>query len=640
MKDDFWGLEEKILGDSKTRHLDRDFEEAYDGNGFELEEKKSSKNVWWYFIFIIIMFLGIFSRAFALQIVSGKHYRYLAEGNRIRQKSIDAPRGLIYDSKGIILTENKPQFIVTLIPQDVPEDKNEKVDIATKIALELDIDKNDILSKFDNYKASFDPVILAENIDREHAIVLKEKFGSINCISIDEKLNRQYVSDAALSHVLGYIGKVNDGELKNNSNYSLTDYIGKIGLEAEYEDILKGQKGQKQIEVDAKGDIVSILAEKEPTAGNSINLSIDYNLQKKMYEVLQNYIGQSGARAAVGIAMNPQTGEILSSVSLPSYDNNIFTIKSKEEFANSYNQLINDKATPLINRVIGGIYPPGSTIKPLVASAGLSEGTITPQTSINDPGEILVPNQYDENVVYRFPDWKPGGHGLVNVYKAIAESCDIFFYSVGGGWDKITGLGQKRLEDYFHLFGLGAKTGVDLPSEGEGLVPNPQWKKKVKGEDWYQGDTYHESIGQGDLLVTPLQLVNYISTIANGGNLMTPHYVSKIVDVKGKTIKDQSKQIKKKQIISQNVVDVVREGMRQTVTSGTARSLSTMSVPIAGKTGTAQFENNTSLHSWFVSFAPFDNPKIAMAILFEGGGEGHEVALPATKDILSFYFGK
>jgi len=456
-------------------------------------------------------------------------------------------------------------------------------------------------------------------------------------LEIQEKLNREYARDYGVAHILGYIGKINDAELSENNEYQLSDYLGKAGLELSYENYLKGEKGQERVEVDAQGKVVSVLAKKESNTGNSVVLGMDLNFQKKVYEIMQKYKTESNSRAAAAVTINPQTGEILSSVSLPSYDNNIFTIASKEEFNHAYNNLIQNESKPMINRVIAGLYPPGSTIKPLVASAGLAEGTITPQTTINAPEAILIPNKYNPDIVYRFPDWKKGGHGYVNVYSAVAQSCDVYFYAVGGGWDKIQGLGVEKLKDYFKKYNLGSQTGVDIPGEGSGLVPTPEWKKKVKKEDWYQGDTYHISIGQGNLLVTPLQLVNYIAAVANGGNLMRPHYVSKITDVKGKTIKDQTKNVKKENIISANVIDVVRQAMRQTVTSGTGKSLNNLKVAVAGKTGTAQFENNTSLHSWFVSFAPYDNPQLATVVLFEGGGEGNEVAVPATREILEYY---
>lgn len=628
-----------MLGDDKVRKVDRDFDEGITTDDFEYE-KNSRKKVFYFYLILAIAIIALFSKAFVLQIVQGKYYRGLAEGNRVRIKQVDSARGLVYDNSGKSLVENKPQFVLTLYSQDLPKNKQEREKIAEKISGPIEISRNDLMSKMKAYQNMFDPLILKDNIDHNTAIVLQEKISNYPCLQIEEKINRQYISDSALAPILGYIGKISDEELKQQPVYKISDYLGKTGLELNYEKTLKGIKGQQSVEVDASGKVARVLEEIDPKVGNSLVLGLNYDLQKKTYEILNKYKDSSKSRAAVAITMNPQTGEILSMVSLPSYDNNIFTLKSGDEFQSAYEALLNDPSTPLLDRAINGIYPPGSTIKPTVAAAALSEGTITPETTLFAPEKIEVKHEYDPNITYTFVDWKPGGHGVVNVYSAISQSCDVFFYSVGGGWQDIKGLGIKKINRYFELFGLGAKTGVDLPAENIGLVPDPKWKEKVKKEAWYLGDTYHVSIGQGDLLVTPLQLVNSIATIANGGNLMTPHFVDKITNVKGKVIKDQTRQVKKESIISKAVADVVRNGMRQTVTSGTARSLANMGIEVAGKTGTAQFENNESEHSWFTSFAPFNDPKIATVVLFEGGGEGYEVALPATREILEYYFRK
>ncbi|MBM2820343.1 MAG: penicillin-binding protein 2, penicillin-binding protein 2, partial [Candidatus Berkelbacteria bacterium] len=289
---------------------------------------------------------------------------------------------------------------------------------------------------------------------------------------------------------------------------------------------------------------------------------------------------------------------------------------------------LDDPSKPLFNRAISGTYPSGSIIKPVIAAAGLEDGTITASTTINDPGEIKVGN-------YTYPDWK--SHGLVDVRKALAESCNVFFYSVAGGWDKIKGLGITKLDNYLKQFGFGEQTGIDIPGEARGIVPDPVWKEKVKKEMWYLGDTYHLGIGQGDFLITPLQMVNAVSAIANGGQLMKPQLVAKITDQDGNTIYETPKEIIRQGFINNDNVQIVREGMRQAVTTGSAQQLNDLPEMVAAKTGTAQFGNEDKTHAWMVSFAPYHNPEIAIIVLIEGGGEGYATAGPVTKQILNWY---
>ncbi|MBE3141656.1 MAG: penicillin-binding protein 2, partial [Thermoplasmata archaeon] len=325
---------------------------------------------------------------------------------------------------------------------------------------------------------------------------------------------------------------------------------------------------------------------------------------------------------------------ILGLVSLPAYDDNLFARGIQKE---EYDQLLKDPYKPLFNRVISALYEPGSTIKPLVAAGALQDGVITAKTTISDPGVISIQNQYNPAITYNFPDWKPGGHGMVNVYKAIEQSCDIFFYAVGGGWQNIKGLGVDRLNKWYAKFGMGQKTGIDIPGEQDGFIPTPEWKEKTKKESWYQGDTYHISIGQGDLTVTPLQLLNYTAAMANGGTFYKPHLVSKIQTADGQMVKTIAPEVIAKDVVSGENLAVSREGMRLVASAGTGRLLSDLPVPSAGKTGTAQNPHGEP-HSWFISFAPYDNPQIAIVVMVENAGEGHEYALPVTKEILNYYF--
>jgi len=639
--DFFDRFSQNILGDSKKRVVNKDFEEvAFSEDEPLLVDEKAKRNFLPLYILALIVFIFLISKLWILQVVQGAHYRYLSEGNRIRIKEIPASRGVIYTSDGLQLVSNAPSFLLEIIPQDLPANKDKREEILKKVSEIVSIPYPDLVAKTREIEA--EPTILKQNIERSEALILKEKLADIPGFVVEESATRKYLSDSAFSHLLGYVGKINKEEYQQlkDAGYTMADLVGKTGLEGFYENILKGQNGKKQVEVDATGKVTRILAQSAPISGNNLVLSIDSGLQKKMAEVLGNALTQAKSPGGSAVAINPQTGAILGMVSLPSYDNNIFTKQTPDDFQKQYQQLINDPKKPLYNRAIAGIYPPGSTIKMLVAAAGLQEKIISVNTWLNAPEAILIPNKYDPSVVYRFPDWKPGGHGNVNVISAIAKSCDVFFYAVGGGYQNIKGLGIDKLYQYFKKFGLGEKTGIDLPGENAGLAPNPDWKQSAKKEPWFFGDTYHVSIGQGDLLVTPIQLVNYIAAIANGGTLLQPHLVWKIQDGEGNVIKEFGRAVKAENLVDKANVEIVRQGMKAAVDSGTARILANLPVAAAGKTGTAQFDNNNQAHAWFAAFAPYDNPQIALVVLVEGGGEGYKVAGPVADEILQYYFSK
>jgi len=435
---------------------------------------------------------------------------------------------------------------------------------------------------------------------------------------------------------LGYIGKISKYEFEqlDYSDLSYTDYVGKAGLEKTYDQELRGTKSRKQIEVDSVGRIKRVLAEKDAQVGNSLELSIDYSLQRKLTASVRRMLGTKGLHKGVAVASDPRTGEILAMVSLPDYDDNIF---SSPNVGKEYSKLLNDENRPLFNRAVSGLYPSGSVIKPIVAAAALQEKVVTVNTWINCKGEILVKNQYNPDIVYRFKDWAT--HGPTNVIKALAESCNVFFYHIGGGFDHIKGLGYEKLASYFDKFGLGHKTGIDLPLEEGGLVPSPEWKELTKGEAWYQGDTYHLSIGQGDLLVSPLQVNNYISAIVNHGNLLQPLLVKKVISAKGKTIKQNKRTIIKKNIVSKSVANIVKRGMRAAIQNGTSTPLQALPVSAGAKTGTAQNSKGEGKeHSWFTAFAPYDNPRIVITVMIENGGEGYNSALPIALEGLQYFF--
>lgn len=608
----------------------------------DMPEEEGRQNVsynYLYFFCFLIFFLLIV-KIIDLQLLRGDYFYNLAKGNRIRSQIIRAPRGIILDRNGVPLVKNIANFQVIVELFDFPKDEKQRQELINSLSSDLKISAEEIAKNIISENSGFlNPKILKENLDQETAIKLKLKYKNFPSIIIDAVPTREYL-DPNMSHVLGYLGRIGEETYeKNRDIYDINDYIGKSGLEASYEEVLKGRNGKRMVEVDANGRVVRALGsedQSEPRIGNNIITSLDTGLQTEMVGALKSAMDTSGSKAGSVIAINPQNGNILGMVSLPSFDNNLFTKGIKEE---EYKALIQNPLKPMFNRSISGTYPPGSIVKPFIALAALEEKVITRSTTISDGGSLVVKNMYNPEIEYVFRDWKPQGHGQVNVIKAIAESCDVFFYYVGGGFQNFKGLGASRLEKYMRMFGLGSILGVDLPNEASGLVPNEEWKKKVKNETWYTADNYHLAIGQGDLLTTPLQAANWTSVIANRGIMYKPLIAHKIIDNEGKIIKDFQSEIIKKDFVSPVNMEIVREGMRTTVTNGTARLMQSLPYAVAAKTGTAQYgPNNSKEHAWFIAFAPYDNPEIALVVLVEGGGQGSTTAGPVAKRILEYYF--
>jgi penicillin-binding protein 2 len=372
---------------------------------------------------------------------------------------------------------------------------------------------------------------------------------------------------------------------------------------------LRGVSGIKQIEVDAFGKEKKTISESPVENGHSLVLSIDNAVQARLEMIVNKYLEKGGFKRASAIVMDPNNGEIIAMISLPSYDNNVFARGiSKDE----YQALLTNPDRPLYSRAISGEFPSGSTVKPVMVAAGLDSGIITDQTSFLSNGGLRISQWY-------FPDWKFGGHGQTNARKAIAESVNTYFYYLGGGYQDFQGLGIDRMMNYFKMFGLGNQTGIYLPNEASGFLPSKEWKEEVKNEKWYIGDTYHVAIGQGDLLATPLQVANYTAFFANGGKFYRPHLLKSILTPEGKDLGTNENYLVKEAVIKSADVEVVREGMRQGVTAGSSIRLNTLPVEAAGKTGTAQWSSKKAPHAWFTGFAPYDKPEIVVTILVEEG---------------------
>lgn len=592
--------------------------------------------------FLIFGLIGILLiQTFKLQIIDRKKFLALAEDNRIREVAKAADRGVIYDRGGNILAKNSAIFDLVAVAPEISKDESRLAALAREIALIAGKDEAEILGVLRKARENaFRSELILENINAAQAIAFeinKEKFPGIE---VRNNAARIYSDAEYFSQIIGYTGRVSISDLKSEERYEPSDFIGKTGLEYFYEKEMRGVKGVEKAEVNTQGRVISIIDKKNAEAGKNIILSIDGALQKKLQDALIGEIKKiyglkhkNGGAAAV--ALDPRTGKILAMVSLPTYDNNIFVNPGAKDDRGA---ILTDPASPMLNRAISGTYPPGSTIKPIMAAAALSEGIVNEKTVINDEGAITV--VYRGTVTY-FRGWNLAGLGPMNIISAIAKSSDIYFYTAGGGYGNFIGLGVDKIGKYFKKFNLGEKLGIDLPGETGGLVPGKEWKKTEFGEDWNLGNTYHLSIGQGYLLATPLQVALWTSVFANGGALYVPEIVDKITNGETNNIEQEiPPKVIDNNLADKKYIDIVRRGMREAVLNGTAGSLKEVSVPVAGKTGTAQYttKEGEKTHSWFTSFAPFDNPEIVLTILIEGGGEGSSTAVPVAKDVLDWYF--
>lgn len=416
-------------------------------------------------------------------------------------------------------------------------------------------------------------------------------------------LTRGYIKDSGFAHILGYVGY----PAKDKSgNYWQSELVGKDGVEKVYNDVLKGVNGTQIMETNAKGEVQSTNTIDPPKDGENLTLSIDAGIQAELYRSIELLANQGNFKGGAAVMMDVHTGEVLALTNYPEYSSEVMSLGTDKEKINEY---LTGKDKVLLNRAVSGLYTPGSIVKPFLAIGALAEGVITPNKVIYTTGSISIPNPYNKNEKTIFRDWK--NHGPVDMRKAIADSSDVYFYEISGGFQDQKGMGIANIEKYSRLFGIGEKTGINLFGEKSGTIPNPEWKKKMfNGDIWRVGDTYHTSIGQYGYQVTPLEMVRATAAIANGGVLLTPHLLA------GESSQDDSRKID----LPEEYFQVVKEGMRQAVTSGTASSISSPLVKIAAKTGTAQVGiSKQYVNTWVIGFFPYDNPKYAFTLLMENG---------------------
>lgn len=564
--------------------------------------------------FLLFVLLG---RGFYLQIMHGGLYRTQADENRVTLQTIPAPRGIFYDANNKQLVENISSTDLVLDPLNLPQIEDESYLLENLPSIVPGLTPEDIKDALSKVRSSKRPVLLAKALDHDIVLNIEQAGGSIRGVMLVSSLVRKYLLSENLAHVLGYTSPVTAEELAKHDELLPTDTTGKLGLEQMYDERLRGEHGTAYVEVNASGKPQVNLGKQDPVAGSDLHLTIDADLQEYIYQLFYdlNEKDKEHKTAGAAVVIDPQSGAIKALVSYPSFDPNVF---SQPALRKQATQLFSDPLKPLFNRTVDGTYPSGSIIKPFLAAGGLQDGIITANSTVLSTGGITIGP-------WHFYDWQAGGHGTTDVKKAIAESVNTFFYLLAGGDETHTGLGPEKINHYLREFGWANPTGIDLPTEASGFLPTPAWKEATFHERWYIGDTYHLGIGQGNVLVTPIQVASATAALANGTYWYTPHLLQ-TDDIQKKTLS-----------VSQKNIQTVREGMREAVTDGSARSLSALSIPLAGKTGTAQIGGSEDTHAWFTSFGPYDKPELVVTVLLEKGGAGDVDAVPLAHDIWQWH---
>ncbi len=720
---------------------------------------------------VIAVFLVFSIRLYELQVVRSDEYRLYADDNRLNERLLAAPRGAIFDRYGVPLAVNVPAYNVTVVPAAVPSSVDAALAVYNRLSALVGVPPTAALAAGRGVRsieeivdegariAPFRPVVVATDVDLSAAMQILEERISLPGVDIEPIGVRQYPTGALTTQVVGYMGPIPEAEaaaLRELGYNPAFDRIGYAGVEFFLEDILSGERGRELREVDVAGEVIKVIGQVPPTPGQNVRLTLDTKLQEAAETALRNRIalvnaaeGRLRTQSGVVIAMNPQNGEVLALVSWPTYDNSRFARSIDYEY---YLTMLNDSQKPLINHAISSLYPPGSVWKLITAAGVLEEKVIAPQTTLSDPGRLVLPNRYAPNDIaaaQTFVCWNRNGHGLVDMLAGIAQSCDVYFYQVGGGNPEISpnvlrpnGLGPIDLFRYATAFGIGSELGIELPGEQAGRMPDPDWKRRVYGENWSTGDTYNAAFGQGYVTTTPLQLIASTAAIANGGVLYQPTLVNSLLDAEGNVVQvfephvlrhvnidnlDPAEPIRllllEDMIMKgpsslaclceptsdyynplrcdpqnySNTVDIdpdpfvqdmrqytvyipynynfngrvcsplrfnsrytppfvsnenillVEQGMRATVTVGTAQSANLPYINVAGKTGTAEYcdeiawplglcvPGNWPAHAWFTAYAPYENPEIIIIAFVYNGGEGSLVALPIVVETLEAY---
>ncbi|MBM4132226.1 MAG: penicillin-binding protein 2 [Nitrospira sp.] len=562
-------------------------------------------------------------RLWDLQVRDGAYYRDLSENNRTRTVILEPARGLIYDRRGVLLANNVPSFGLYVTLEDV---KDRKALIQGLVGL-IGLDETVLKKKISERGSKLLPRKLKDGLSLREAALIESHRLDLPGVMIQADSQRNYPNGPVLAHVLGYVGQVSAEQLEKSQSQELHQgsMVGQYGVEKAYDRFLRGRAGQKVIEVDALGHEKRTVSVDKPAAGDDLYLSIDLRLQRLAEELL-------GEEAGAIVALDPTNGAVLALASRPSFDPNVL---SRELTAKQWDAIVQDDSHPLTNRATQGQYPPGSTFKIVMATAALESHTITPSTKIRCVGGFPFGRR-----VYK--DWKAGGHGFMDVTQALVESCDVFFYTVGQR------MGIDMIADFADQFGLGQETGVELPSERTGIVPSTVWKAKAKGQPWLPGETISAAIGQGYVTVTPMQMAHLMATVANDGVSFRPRIVRAVMERASGLVHEIPTVPHGQLAVAPETLALIKEALAGVVTRGTATRARSALVSIAGKTGTAQtaalrtgpqedIPKRFRDHAWFVSYAPVDAPRIAVAVLVEHMGHGGSAAAPLAKQIIEAF---
>ncbi|MDH3948909.1 MAG: penicillin-binding protein 2 [Gammaproteobacteria bacterium] len=588
-------------------------------------------------IVTVLLLLVLLARLVYLQIIHQEHYSTLSEENRVNILPIPPSRGLIYDRNGIVLAQNLPSFSLRLVPEHIPDLQQTLTELRSLIAIsDEDIER---FHKYRKRKRRFEGIPLRFRLDDEEVARISVNQYRLPGVEIHAELTRHYPLGKLASHAVGYVGRINERELGklDASNYAATSYIGKVGVERAYEELLHGQVGYQQVESNAQGRILHVLKRTLPTPGKNLFLNLDVQLQR----VAEDAMGENSGAL---VALDPRNGAVLALVSTPTYDPNLFVNGLDRK---TFKELRDSPDRPLFNRALRGQYPPGSTIKPFLGLAGLELDEIRQADSLNCPGWYMQPGD-----PRRYRDWKKHGHAKTDLTKAIVESCDVYFY------DLSLALGIDRMHEYLSTFGLGQRTGIDVRGELGGILPSREWKLRTYRTVWYPGETLIAGIGQGFMLTTPLQLANITATLSMYGRRTQPSMISAIQDPADKEHQQISpKPLEPVPVAQLNHWESIVNAMQLVVNSphGTAHRISyRLPYSIAGKTGTAQVfgikedeeykEEEVSKklrdHALFIGFAPVEDPQIAVAIIVENGGHGGSAAAPVVRKVMDQYLVK
>lgn len=581
-----------------------------------------------------LLCLVLFARLIYLQVIAHEHYRTLSEDNRVKLQPLPPNRGLIYDRNGILLAENLPSYRLEITPEQI-DDMQATLDALAKIVQIRDIDRTRF-EQLRTRKPRFESIPLLFNLSDEDVARFSVNRHLFPGVEISAGLARHYPHGALAAHAIGYVGRIDEQALKelDTSNYRGTTHIGKIGIEKSYEGLLHGTVGLQQVETTAQGRVLRVLNRNAPASGRNLYLTLDSRVQLAAERAFGEFSGSA-------IAIDPNNGDVLAFVSLPSYDPNLFV--NGIDFA-TYSALKDNDRQPLFNRALRGQYPPGSTVKPFMGLAGLELGVTTSHSRTYCPGYYTLAGNER-----KYRDWKRTGHGTVDLDNAITQSCDVYFY------DLALSLGIDNMHSYLSHFGFGRATGIDIIGEVSGLLPSREWKRKRRNQPWFPGETIITGIGQGFFLVTPLQLANTAAVLANGGRILQPNIVHAEQAANSSALQPYPPRLLETITISQQAHwDDVIHAMTDVVhgARGTARAIGVNSpYRIAGKTGTAQvyglkeeekydanaIDEKLRDHALFIAFAPVDDPKIAVAVIVENGGGGGSVAAPIARKILDAY---